>query len=133
MTDRLESRSALRVAAVVLAAALGAGCQPLDPAQGAPAPSGPPVPCTREVAVASDTVVITAAACNPYCLHVAAGTPVYFLNHDGTAYYFVASPALPYDLPVPAYAGTVTLPLAAGTVTWTAVHAPSATATVFVE
>jgi hypothetical protein len=85
------------------------------------------------VAVASDTVVIAAGVCNPWCIHVPAGTPVYFVNNDPALYLFMAEPALPYDVQVPAHAGNVTLPLAAGTVTWTAVQQPAATATIFVE
>jgi len=130
VSDRLDGRFAfLRAAAAVTAVALVSACGPSLPT----APPGPVVPCTREVAVASDTVVIAAGACNPWCIHVPAGTAVYFINNDPALYLFMADPALPYDVQVPGYAGAVTLPLASGTVTWTAVHQPAATATVFVE
>ena len=130
MSDRLDGRFAfLRAAAAVTAVALVAACGPLPPT----APPGPVVPCTREVAVASDTVVIAAGACNPWCIHVPAGTAVYFINNDPALYLFMADPALPYDVQVPGYAGAVTLPLASGTVTWTAVHQPAATVTIFAE
>jgi len=121
-------------ALVALAAAAGllvlTGCPTHDPLV---VPPDGGVPCTRAAAIASDTVVIAALVCNPSCIHVKAGTPVYFINHDPFTYYLVADPPLPYDLSVPPYAGTVTLPLAAGTVTWTAPHQPSAAATIFVE
>ena len=130
MSDRLDGRFAfLRAAAAVTAVALVSACGPSLPT----APPGPVVPCTREVAVASDTVVIAAGACTPWCIHVPAGTAVYFINNDPALYLFMADPALPYDVQVPGYAGAVTLPLASGTVTWTAVHQPAATTTVFVE
>ena len=103
----------LRAAAGVAAAAMVA-CGPLTPAQVQPAPPGPGTPCTRDVAVASDTVVIAAGACNPWCIHVPAGRPVYFINSDPILYLFMADPALPYDIQVPGYAGGVTLPLAVG-------------------
>lgn len=90
-------------------------------------------PCTRDVAVASDTVVIAAGACNPWCIHVPDGTAVTFINNDPLLYLFAADPALPYEIQVPQYAGAVTLPLEPGTVIWTAVHQPAATVTVFVE
>jgi hypothetical protein len=130
VSDRLDGRfDFLRAAVALLAAAVVAACQPHDPAQ--PPPDG--TPCTRAVAVASDTVVIAAGVCNPWCIHVPAGTPVYFVNDDPALYLFMAQPALPYDVQVPAHAANVTLPLAAGTVTWTAVQQPAATATIFVE
>jgi hypothetical protein len=130
VSDRLDGRfDFLRAAVALLAAAVVAACQPHDPAQ--PPPGG--TPCSRAVAVASDTVVIAAGVCNPWCIHVPAGTPVYFVNNDPALYLFMAEPALPYDVQVPAHAGNVTLPLAAGTVTWTAVQQPAATATIFVE
>jgi hypothetical protein len=120
----------LRRAASVAAALVVAACGRLEP----PVPPGPVVPCTRAVAVASDTVVISAGVCNPWCIHVAARTPVYFINGDPTLYYFTAAPTLPYDIQVPGYAGAVTPPLTAlGAVTWTAVQQPAATVTIFVE
>jgi hypothetical protein len=78
-------------------------------------------------------VVIAAGACNPWCVVVPVGSSVYFLNGDPSMYLLVADPALPYELQVPGRAGTVTLPLAAGKVTWTAVQQPSVTVTLFVE
>lgn len=142
MSDRLDGgiaterrRSARPLAAAALAASLAlvGGCGPLNPAALPPVPPGPGVPCTREVAVAASDVVVAAAACNPWCIHVPAGTPVYFHNLDRFLYLFTADPALPYDVQLPPLAPAVTLPLAKGTVTWTAVQAPSATVTVFVE
>jgi hypothetical protein len=132
VSDRLDGRFApFSVIARVALLALVAACQPLDPI---PPPPDGGTPCSRAVAVASDTVVISAGACNPWCIHVAAGTPIYFLNHDPDLYYFVADPPLPYDVPVPGSAPAVTLPLTTvGTLTFTAVHAPAATVTVFVE
>jgi hypothetical protein len=130
VSDRLDGRFAfLRAAAAVATVTLVAACGPLLPTP----PPGPVVPCTREAAVASDTVVVAAGACNPWCIHVAAGTAVYFINNDPALYLFMADPALPYDVQVPGYAGAVTLPLASGTVTWTAVHQPAATVTIFAE
>ena len=120
----------MRRAASVAAALVVAACGRLEP----PVPPGPAVPCTRDVSVASDTVVITAGICNPWCIHVAAGTRVYFINQDPALYFFIASPALPYDLPVPGGSGAATEPLTAlGPVTWTAAHQQAATATIFVE
>jgi len=134
VTDRLDGRLGFLRALAILAAAMVAACQTHDPFQTPPAPPDGGVPCTRDVAVASDTVVISAGICNPWCIHVAAGTPVYFLNNDPTLYYFVADPVLAYDLQVPGYAGSVTSPLTArGAVTWTEVHHPAATVTIFVE
>ncbi len=134
MSDRLDGRFAfLRALAAFAAAAMAAACGPLVPAE-SPVPPGPGTPCTRAVAVASDTVVIAAGACNPWCIHVAAGTPVTFVNDDPALYFFLADPPLVYeDVQVPGYAGAVTLPLPPGTVTWTAAHQPAATVTVFVE
>jgi len=130
VSDRLDGRfDFLRAVALVAVAALATTCGPVLPEP----PLGPVTPCTRDAAVASDTVVIAAGVCNPWCIHVPAGTPVYFVNNDPLIYLFTADPALPYEIQVPQYAGTVTLPLAAGTVTWTAVHQPAATVTVFVE
>jgi len=130
VSDRLDGRFALfRAIAPLGVAAFLSACGAATPE---PAPD-PGTPCTRAVAVASDTVVIAAGICNPWCIHVAAGTPVYFINNDPFLYLFTADPALPYEVQVPQYAGNVTLPLAAGTVTWTAVHQPAATVTIFVE
>jgi hypothetical protein len=130
VSDRHDERfGSFRRAATIAAAALVVACQPHDPAR--PPPGG--TPCSRAVAVASDTVVIAAGVCNPWCIHVPAGTPVYFVNDDPALYLFMAEPALPYDVQVPAYAANVTLPLAAGTVTWTAAQQPAATVTMFVE
>jgi hypothetical protein len=131
VSDRLDGRFApFSAIARVGLLALVTACQPL----GTAFPPDGGTPCTRAVAVAADTVVISAGACNPWCIHVPVGPPIYFFNGDRDSYYFVADPPLPYDVPVPASAPTVTLPLTtAGTVTFTAVHAPSATVTVFVE
>jgi hypothetical protein len=130
VSDRLDGRfDFLRAVALVAVAALVAACGPVPPEP----PFGPGTPCTRDAAVASDTVVIAAGVCNPWCIHVPAGTPVYFINNDPFLYLFAAEPALPYEVQVPQHAGAVTLPLAAGTVTWTAVHQPAATVTVFAE
>jgi hypothetical protein len=134
VTDRLDGRFGSLRAVAILAAAMVAACQPHDPFQAVPVPPDGGTPCTRDVAVDSDTVVISAGICNPWCIHVTAGTSVYFINNDPILYYLVADPPLPYDLQVPGYAGTVTLPLTApGAVTWTEVHHPAATATIFVE
>jgi hypothetical protein len=134
VTDRLDGRLGSLRALAILAAAMVAACQSHDPFQTPPLPPDGGTPCTRDVAVASDTVVISAGACNPWCIHVAAGTSVYFINNDPILYYFVADPQLPYDIQVPEYAGAVTLPLRVpGPVTWTEVHHPAATATIFVE
>ena len=141
MSDRLDGRFApfratarwpARAAAWALVLVAVAACQPLNPAQLPPEGDGG-TPCTLAAAVASDTVVIAAGACNPWCIHVPAGTAVYFINNDPALYLFMADPALPYDVQVPGYAGAVTLPLASGTVTWTAVHQPAATVTIFAE
>ncbi len=123
----------LGAVALLAAMALAAGCQPLDPAQPLPVPPDGGTPCTRAVAVRADSVVIAAGTCIPWCLVVAAGTPVTFFNNDAALYYFVATPALPYDVQVPGYAGMMTLPLPVGTWTWTALQSPATTATVFVE
>jgi len=110
-----------------------AACQPLDPVAPPPAPDGG-TPCSRAVAVAASEVVVSAGACNPWCIHVPLGTSVFFLNGDPALYLFAADPPLPYDVQVPGFAGAVTLPLlTAGAVTWTAVHAPAATVTIYVE
>jgi hypothetical protein len=132
VSDRDDGRFGFfRGTACVAVAALVAACGTMNAAEPPPVPAGP---CTRAVAVASDTVVISAGVCNPWCIHVAAPTPVYFINNDPTLYFFTADPALPYDVQVPGNAGAVTLPLTAvGPVTWTAAHQPAATVTIFVE
>ena len=134
MSDRDDGRfgSFLRAASIT-AAALVAACGTLNPLEAPPVPSGPGTPCTRAASVAADTVVISAGACNPWCIHLPAAKPVTFINHDPALYLFTADPVLPYDVQVPGHATTVTLPLAAGTVTWTAAHQPAATVTIFVE
>ncbi len=134
MTDGLDVRFRLLRAVAILAAAMVAGCASHDPTQLLPVPPDPGTPCTRDTAVASDTVVVAAGACNPWCIHVPANTSVYFINADPNLYYFVADPPLSYDVQVPGYAGAVTLPLTVrGQVTWTEVHHPAATVTIFVE
>jgi hypothetical protein len=131
VSDRHDERFGSLRAVAILAALLAAGCQAHDPVEALPDGG---IPCTRDVSVASDTVVITAGICNPWCIHVAAGTRVYFINQDPALYFFIASPALPYDLPVPGGSGAATEPLTAlGPVTWTAAHQQAATATIFVE
>ena len=131
MSDRHDGRLGFfRAVASAAAALVVAACGRIEP----PPPPGPVVPCTRAVAVPSDTVRISAGVCNPWCIHVAARTPVFFINGDPTLYYFTADPTLPFDIQVPAYAGAVTPPLTdLGAVTWTAVHQPAATVTIFVE
>jgi hypothetical protein len=121
--------------AMALAALLAgvAACQPLNSAAPPPVPDSG-TPCSRAVAMAASDVVISAGACNPWCIHVPKGSRVYFINNDPALYLFAADPPLPYEVQVPGYTGAVTLPLeTAGTVTWTAVHAPAATVTIFVE
>jgi len=134
VTDRLDGRLGFLRALAILAAAMVAACQPHDPFQTFPVQPDGGTPCTRAVSVASDTVVITAGACNPWCIHVAAGTSVYFHSNDPALYYFVADPVLSYDLQVLGYGDAVTLPLTTlGPVTWTAAHQQAATVTIFVE
>jgi hypothetical protein len=131
VSDRLDGRFLLRRAVALLAAASALACQPAIPL---PDPAPVPVPCTREVAVASDTIVVSGGICNPYCIHVPVGATVYFVNNDPWLYLFVADPPLWYDVQLPGYAAAETLPLGtAGTMTWTAAQQPAATATVFVE
>lgn len=133
MSDWLDGRFAcFRVTVLASLLAGAAACQPLNSA----APPGPDggTPCSRAVAVAASEVVITAGACNPWCIHVPVGSRVYFINNDPVLYLFAADPPLGYDVQVPANAPAVTLPLeTAGMVTWTAVHSPAATVTIFVE
>ncbi|HET8725538.1 MAG TPA: hypothetical protein VFM53_15170 [Anaeromyxobacteraceae bacterium] len=141
MSDRLDRgfarvRPWALVAAVLVAGALAPACTPHDQGEQPPDPP-PPVPCTREVAVAADTVVIAAGACNPGCIHVPAGAEVLFLNGDPTLYVF-ASPPPPAParelVQVPGRAGMTTLPLdAPGTYVYEALQWPAATVTVFVE
>ena len=134
MSDRLDGRFAPpRLAAPIALAMVLAACQPLNSVSPPPEPDGGGVPCDVSSAVDANEVVVAAGVCNPWCLRVAPGTPVYFYNQDSQPYLFTAEPPLPYEVPVPALAGAVTLPLAAGTVTFTAVHTPSATVTVFVQ
>jgi hypothetical protein len=139
VSDRLDGRFAsLRATALAMlvpaALLLGvAACRPLDPASPPPGPDGG-TPCSRSVAVAASDVVISAGACNPWCIHVPVGTSVYFINNDPTLYLFAADPPLSYEVQVPGHAGAVTLPLqAVGPVTWTAVQSPAATVTIYVE
>ena len=134
MSDWLDGRFA-PLPALALAALLAgvAACQPLNSAAPPPVPDSG-TPCSRAVASDSRDVVISAGACNPWCIHVAVGSRVYFINNDHVPYLFAADPPLPYEVQVPGNAPAVTLPLeTAGTVTWTAVHAPTATVTIFVE
>ena len=148
MTDRLDERFArasgretavarsrrpLRLLGLVAVAASLGACSPLNPA--APPPGGGSgTPCTREVAVPTDTVVITAGTCDPWCVHVAAGTTVYFLNRDGALYYLEADPAEYGVVQVQGGATGWTSPLEPpGTVTFTAAQAPAVTVTIFVE
>jgi hypothetical protein len=131
--DRLDRRFTLPALAATLSiAATVLGCQPLAPAAPPPGSDGG-TPCVSSGAVAANEVVVAAGVCNPWCIQVAAGTPVYFYNNDPALYLFVADPPLSYDVQVPGYAGAVTLPLAAGSWTFTAVQAPSATVTVRVQ
>jgi hypothetical protein len=110
-----------------------AACQPLDPSVPPPGSDGG-TPCSRSVAVAASDVVISAGACNPWCIHVPVGTSVYFINNDPFLYLFAADPPLSYEVQVPGFAGAVTLPLqSVGPVTWTAVQSPAATVTIYVE
>ena len=130
MSDWLDGRFA-SLRTTVLAALLAgvAACHPLAPS----VPDGG-TPCSRAVAVAALDVVISAGACNPWCIHVPVGSRVYFVNNDPVTYLFAADPPLPYEVQVPGHANAVTLPLeTVGTVTWTAVHSPAATVTIFVE
>jgi hypothetical protein len=130
VSDWLDGRFA-PLRAMVLAALL-AGVTACDPAT-PPAPDGG-TPCSRAVAVPFDEVAISAGACNPWCIHVPVGSRVYFINNDPVTYLFTADPPLWNELPVPGHAAAVTPPLeTAGTVTWTAVHSPAATVTIFVE
>jgi hypothetical protein len=134
VSDRLDWRIAPR-RALALAVLLPcvAACQPLNPTSPPPVGDGG-TPCTRASAVSSDTVVIAAQACDPWCIYLPAGSSLYFINNDTAMYLFVADPPLPYDVQVPGRSPAVTLPLdTRGTVTFTAVHAPTATVTVFVE
>ena len=130
MSDWLDGRFASFRATVLAALLAGAAaCQPLAP----PVPDGG-TPCSRAVAVAFAEVLISAGACNPWCIHVPVGSRVYFINNDPVTYLFAADPPLSYEVQVPGHAGAVTLPLEpAGAVTWSAVHSPAATVTVFVE
>jgi hypothetical protein len=110
-----------------------AGCQPLHSAAPPPVPDGG-TPCSRAGAIDTRDVVVSAGACNPWCIRVPAGSSVYFINEDPAPYLFAADPPLPYEVQVPGHAGAVTLPLdTVGAVTWTAVHAPAATVTIYVE
>jgi hypothetical protein len=134
VSDWLDRRIA-PVRALALAALLPClvACQPLNPTSPPPVGDGG-TPCSRSVAVDSDTVVIAAQVCDPWCIHVPTGTSVYFINNDTAMYLFVADPPLSYDVQVPGRSPAVTLPLdTPGTVSFTAVHAPTATVTVFVE
>jgi hypothetical protein len=133
VSDWLDGRFApLRALALAGLLAGVAACQTLEPAA-PPVPDGG-TPCSRAVAVAASDVVITAGACNPWCIHVPVGSRVYFINNDPVLYLFAADPPLAYEVQVPGYTGAVTLPLeAVGAVTWTAVHSPAATVTIYVE
>lgn len=134
MSDWLDGRFAsLRATALAALLAGVAACLPLDGAAPPPVPDGG-TPCSRAVAVAFAEVVISAGACNPWCIHVPVGSRVYFINNDPALYLFAADPPLGYEVQVPGFSGAVTLPLeTAGAVTWSAVHSPAATVTVFVE
>ena len=134
MSDRLDGRFApLRPVALAALLAGVTACQPLHSAAPPPDPDGG-TPCSRAVAVAALDVVISAGACNPWCIHVPVGSRVFFINDDPVPYLFAADPPLSYEVQVPGHAGAVTLPLdTVGTVTWSAVHAPAATVTIYVE
>jgi hypothetical protein len=133
VSDRADSRIARAARALALAtslAAAGAGCSPHSPE---PPPPDGGTPCTRAAAVAANEVVIVAGACNPWCIHVPAGAQVWFYNQDPVLYLVDSDPPVVPEMQLPASGATSTPPLAAGTVTFTAVQAPSATVTVFVE
>jgi hypothetical protein len=134
VSDWLDGRFAPQRATVLAALLAGvAACLPLDGASPPPVPDGG-TPCSRAVAVAALDVVISAGACNPWCIHVPLGSRVYFFNNDPVTYLLAADPPLPYEVQVPGHTGAVTLPLeAVGAVTWTAVHSPAATVTIYVE
>jgi hypothetical protein len=79
-------------------------------------------------------VVLVAGACNPWCVHVPAGSRVEFLNQDPATYLLASDGPPAFELVIPAATAASTPPLAApGTVVVTAIHVPAATATIFVE
>jgi hypothetical protein len=134
--DRHPARPGPRVTArraALLAAALCTSCETLGPAEPPPAGGGG-TPCTRATAIAAAAVVVVAGSCNPWCIHVAAGARVEFLNQDPATYLFASEGPPPFEMLIPASSAASTPPLASpGTVVVTAVHAPAATATIFVE
>ncbi len=133
MSDRLDGRIAFRGArragALCALALLAAACQPLSPAQ-LPPEAGPPVPCTADVAVATDTVAVSAGICNPGCIKVQAGTPIQLVNQDPYLYLFTATAPATFQLQLPPGAWFATPPLAAGTWEIYEVHQPATAVTV---
>jgi hypothetical protein len=133
VSDRLDGRFATsrtrRTGALAAAALLAAACQPLSPAQ-LPPEASEPVPCTADVAVATDTVAISAGICNPDCIKVAAGTPIQLVNQDPYLYLFTATSPATFQLQLPPGAWFSTPPLAAGTWEIYEVHQPATSVTV---
>jgi len=96
VSDRLDGRFApLRPMALAALLAGVAACQPLDSAAPPPVTDGG-TPCSPAVAVAAVDVVISAGACNPWCIHVPVGSRVFFINDDPVLYLFAADPPLSY-------------------------------------
>jgi len=130
---RLALRVLLVAALAVPAAALLAGCAPLGLPEPPPAGDGG-TPCTRANAIAADTVVLMARACNPWCIHVPTGTEVGFINQDAATYLMLSSGPPPFEIPLPPSSGGSTPKLLApGTVVVTDAHWPAATVTIYVE
>jgi hypothetical protein len=136
VSDRRDRRDPVPPWAAALGGSLLAlllACEPLSLPEPPPAGDGG-TPCSRATSISADTVVLVARVCNPWCIHVPAGTAVAFVNQDPASYLMLSAGPPAFEIPLPASAAGSTPRLETpGTVVVTEAHWPAATVTIFVE
>jgi hypothetical protein len=136
VSDRRDHRDPAPRRVTALAGPLLAlllACEPLALPEPPPAGDGG-TPCTRATSISADTVVLVAGTCNPWCIHVPAGTAVGFVNQDRATYLMLSAGPPPFEIPLPiSSAGSTPRLETPGTVVVTDAHWPAATVTIFVE